>query len=229
MSTQPYNVGDAVADWLGFFFPPNQPNLCYPIIWLEALDILLELTAQLEGANTARGAPEDQLTRDLRRWSVRVTEYSMVTAAVPIEQQYDREPVLWDVTAPLLLGWYGGPDGTNVLPPGGFFAGFDAKLQHPPDIATPYSLANQLKVGRDFEEWAARQIRRDMQATVIGIGRGAAGAAGNVLEAVGNAAGSVISTALGTVPWWVWGIGLGAGYLWLTKPAAVIAAAPAAV
>jgi hypothetical protein len=207
-----FDVGAAVRDWTHFFLG-SEPNLAYPVVWMEALAILHDLTSQLETKNTARGAPDDQITKDLTRWRTRLDWYELEAHGAP--DQYDRQSIVWNVTAPLLLGWYGGPTGdANILPSGGFWSGFDAKIRHPADIATPYSLANQLGVYQDFEEWNRKQIRRDMQATIIQAAQGVGGAALNLLDAVTPD----LPEPYG-IPLWVWGIGIGLGLWWLAKPA----------
>lgn len=74
---------------------------------------------------------------DMTRWRGRLGAYRDAVDAAPSE---DRATVLWGVTAPLLLGFYGGE--ASKLP------------QQPLDAATPFALANQLNV---VDEWRAER------------------------------------------------------------------------
>ena len=89
---------------------------------------------------------------ELQRWRTRLDEYQMQVNLVPPEQDFDREATLWTVTAPLFLGWYGGPEGTDPLVEGGFNPGFSADLQHAPDIGTVYRLANSYGIEKAWEK-----------------------------------------------------------------------------
>lgn len=92
----------------------------------------------------------DALARDLTRWRTRLDAYRAVLDAVPHDAVRDRGAVLWSVTAPLFLGWYGGPTGEE-LEVVGQAPTFDASAQHIADLATPYMLANQLNVWMTWE------------------------------------------------------------------------------
>jgi hypothetical protein len=163
-----YDAGDVAfiysQAWLG-----DRPNHVTPFELLDLLNFLEAFTSNLEvqnqrnldeyGAKTCEELgslrPEQgSICRDLQRWRIRLDEYSMFLASVPIDDQYDREAALWEVTAPLFLGYYGGPETGLEIPliSGGFPPDFDPGEQHPPDIATPYSLANQLGVSKAWEE-----------------------------------------------------------------------------
>ena len=162
----PYNVGEIVRDythaWLGV-----EPNYATPA---DILDLLLFLDDMTEALALAAGNiswmdpdSQDQLKIDLERWQNRLNEYLLETAAVPIEQSGDRRAILWTVTAPLFLGWYGGPTGTEiVLPASDFPPGFNPELKHPPDLATPYQIANELNVFFDWEQERRRRLVKDV-------------------------------------------------------------------
>lgn len=97
----------------------------------------------------------DGVELDLKRWRLRLDEYIRHTEAAP--DPNDRMWTLWEVTAPLFLGWYGGPTGDEIaLPQGSVPPTFDTKVQHLADLGTPYQLANQLGV---WMEWSSRTKR----------------------------------------------------------------------
>ena len=73
--------------------------------------------------------------RDMAAWKARLAAYSKAVTSAP---PGDRGAVLWTVTAPLLIGYYGGP--ASNLP------------QQPLDAMTPFSLANQLDVAEAWRE-----------------------------------------------------------------------------
>ena len=101
---------------------------------------------------------------DLGKWKGRLEGYrEAVDAAAP----GDRRAVLWTVTAPLLLGFFGGPD--SKLP------------QQVADVATPYILANALAVD---EDWASKRLEllwEDLKENAKGL----AWDAGKILIGVG--------------------------------------------
>lgn len=104
-----------------------------------------------------------QFCLDLQRWRARLDEYLMALGSVTSDQEGDREAVLWSVTAPLFLGYHGGPTGTELpLSEAGYPPGFNSEIQHPPDIATPYSLANQLAVSIDWDQTRRRMLADDL-------------------------------------------------------------------
>lgn len=169
---QKYDVAQVVQQyqrkWLGV-----TPNHATPIDMLDLLYYLDDFTRVLEEEDRARRMPSvgltprackdfevsdpgyGQLCTDLERWRNRLDEYLMFVASVPAEQENDRRTILWEVTAPLFVGWYGGETGSEVaLPAAAFPPGFDPNVRHPADIGTPYSLANQ------FGIWVAWQDER---------------------------------------------------------------------
>ena len=72
---------------------------------------------------------------DIKRWTERLSGYR---AAVASAAPNDPKAILWTVTAPLLLGLYGGPDSDE--------------LHRPIDAGTPFTLANQIEFADDFRE-----------------------------------------------------------------------------
>ena len=97
---------------------------------------------------------------DLKRFRVRLNRYfAYVETAIPKSDegkqgQGDRNDVLWEVTAPLFLGWFGGETGVEVeLPEGGVSPTFDVTARHLPDLGEPFRLANVFDV---WIEWKAK-------------------------------------------------------------------------
>lgn len=171
-----YNVGEIVRDYTTCWLKTPPVNHATPAQLLDLLLFLDDFTQQLEVKDAEhRALPaaemgdglmdcEDmepgyiQVCKDLGRWRARLDEYMFFTASIPFDDQFDRRTTLWEVTAPLFLGWYGGETGSEVeLVAGGFPPGFDAELRHVPDIATPYSIANQFGV---FYSWEDERKRR---------------------------------------------------------------------
>lgn len=99
---------------------------------------LEKLTADIEArrAGLSDWLPDAGVAKwdaDMAKWKGRLGLYR---AALTTAHPRDRSAVLWSVTAPLLMGFYGGPD--SKLP------------QQPLDAFTPFSLANQLD---DADAW----------------------------------------------------------------------------
>ena len=202
---QVYDVGGIVRDYTVTFLHPT-PNLATPINLAMLLEQLQALTDKLEQADEERrrvpgllnvipcvfenGQAIDALCLDLVRWRRRLDEYYMHAASIPAEQGHDRNAVLWEVTAPLFLGYFGGPTGTEVpLVEGGFPKGFDPTAAHGPDLATPFSLANQLAVYEDFERENWDRLLQDLRDGAGGLGQGSLDLATAVLMGFGVVAG----------------------------------------
>jgi len=181
-----YDVGAIVAayqdEWLR-----KTPNHVTPAALRDLLFFLDELTQTIERKDLAirtidLGETEvvvqcDKLPDyapgyaepcvELQRWRARLEEYMLVLAEVPPEDDFERMAVLWNVTAPLFLGWYGGPSGHEVaLVAGGFPPGFNPELQHRADIATPYILANQYGVADAWEVRRSDLLIDDLTPTI---------------------------------------------------------------
>lgn len=182
---RPYQPGMIVRDYTALFLG-SEPNLATPINLSRLLEALEELTQALEEADAERraipgtehswpcidsdtGEAFDQLCLDLTRWRARLDEYYMVAASVPDPQRYDQAAILWTVTAPLFLGFYGGRTGTEIaLVPGGFPEGFDPTVPHGPDLATPFTIGNQLEVYREFEASQLERLIEDLEEAAAG-------------------------------------------------------------
>lgn len=172
-----YDVGAIVRDyqraWLGV-----APNHATPIDLLDLLLYLDEFTNVLEQRDrtnrTVAGRIADcdrwngqgygQTCRDLARWRVRLDGYLDFVSSVPVAEENNRGVTLWEVTAPLLVGWYGGLTGTEIpLDPRGFPPGFNPALHHPADIATPYMLANQLGIWVAWKDERKKRLVEDLK------------------------------------------------------------------
>ena len=202
---QAYDVGRMVRDYTVTFLHPT-PNLATPINLAVLLEQLQGLTDAIEKEERKRrivpgsgvvvpcimsdGRALDALCLDLTRWRRRLDEYYMHAASIPAEQSHDRNAVLWEVTAPLFLGYFGDPTGTEVpLIEGGFPKGFDPTAAHGPDLATPFSLANQLAVYQDFERENWDRLLQDLRDGAGGLGQGSLDLATAVLMGFGVVAG----------------------------------------
>ena len=202
---QVYDVGRIVREYTVTLLHPT-PNLATPVNLAVLLERLQSLTDALEEADEERrrlpgsltvvpcvmsdGRAFDTLCLDLVRWRRRLDEYYMHAASIPAERSHDRNAVLWEVTAPLFLGYFGGPTGTEVpLVEGGFPEGFDPTAAHGPDLATPFSLANQLAVYEDFERENWDRLLQDLRDGAGAAGRGALDLATAVLMGFGVVAG----------------------------------------
>ena len=89
---------------------------------------------------------------DLRRFRVRLDRYFAYVESVT--DSSDRNAVLWEVTAPLFLGWFGGETGSEVeLPAEGVPEGFNTADEHLADLGEPFRIANAFGV---WLEWKKR-------------------------------------------------------------------------
>ncbi len=180
-----YDVGEIVRGYTDAWINTPPWNHVTPAEMMDLMLFLDDMTSELESVDEEKrrvevGAPGSgsyylrpcrktapgyrQLCVDLRRWRVRLDEYMMLVGSVPYEQQYDRNAILWEVTAPLFLGWYGGLTGDEVpLVEFGYAPGFNTELRHPPDIATLYSLANQHDVFFAWEQERRKRLHRDLK------------------------------------------------------------------
>lgn len=224
---QRYDLGEIVASYNRAWLGPNTEgvNSVTPAALMGLIEFLERFTVQLEEADEAArlilegpatGGTGERLLAcdelhaygraglvqpcvDLQRWRARLDEYAMAVHTVPPDLQYDRDQTLWSVTAPLFVGFYGGPTGhEEPLAAGGFPPGFNAELQHPPDIATPYMLANAYGVEAAWNEERKARLWDDLTPTVDPAVLNAFGDLETILiyAAVGTAGLIVLSTLL---------------------------------
>jgi len=189
------------------------PNATTPEDWIALFAYLQSLTDELVVADEQRRknlafgtfgtlgpsiipCEADALCMDLQRWRARLDWYSLAAASAP---PGSREAVLWEVTAPMLLGFHGGPTGVEVmLAPGGYAPGFDSTRPHGADVSTPFVLANANGVAAAWE-----QERHELLAADI----------------INNARELVPDAPLG-IPWWAWLLGGGFALKYLLTPSA---------
>jgi hypothetical protein len=193
----------------------QSPNLATPMTWMGVLEDLDKLTTEIEGKQAARVAADpsfgtDQLSKDIERWRARLDWYTLATHAAT--DPLDRNQVLWDVTAPLMMGWHGGPKGTDVLAPGGYPPGFNVQAAHGADISTPYSLANQMGVWMKFCTTGGDECIHPLDRLAKAANR-ALQAAGDFVDKTGK--GLLPEPPLG-IPWWAWGVGAITG-VWVLR------------
>lgn len=114
---------------------------------------------QLISERYMRGELEDTETRELRAWRARLDYYLAITNEAAGSLPNSREIVLYETTAPLLLGWHffdtipidvleDGYRSTWWDPVSGPGHWFD--VQHLPDAMTPLVLADALGIDLEF-------------------------------------------------------------------------------
>jgi len=202
-----YNVGDVVRT-LSSEYLSSSPNKVTPENMVALLDELSGLTdAMLEVDKNRQWLlpledPCDQIFRDLHRWKMRLDDYRRRASQAAADNPTERRAILWDVTAPLFLGFYGGPTGTELPIPGAdeeprrvfkpyvgltpisglvrpewcevtqsLPPGFDPKKKHAADIATVFTLANQLRVHEQHAVRIAGQLADDIIKNAKEIGK----------------------------------------------------------
>lgn len=172
--------------WLG-----EAPNHATPLELRELLIKLDRLTAQIEAqiddheettalrvaklglmgvgiwtfvdkSNRGEQRALSQVATDLQRWRARLDDYTARVEALIPKREQDRSAVLWEVTAPLFLGWYGGPTGSEV-PLVGQPETFNPKTQHLADIGSPYRIANELGVWLDWHDERKDLLYKDFK------------------------------------------------------------------
>lgn len=192
-----YSVGNVVRD-LSQQYLGEAPNKATPqnlVTLLEELDALTDQVrrdGQEEWEKPLYGFLGDdsnvqRFKRDLARWRMRLDYYLDRARTAEAANPTDRKAILWTVTAPLFLGFYGGPTGTEIYLPGhdsephtvsgwgdvtsGFPPGFDPRIKHVADLATPFSLANQIKTYNEHQIKIVGQLVDDIIANAKEIGK----------------------------------------------------------
>jgi hypothetical protein len=137
---------------------------------LDALTIETDRIREARRVVDIQWAHEDAFDSDLLKWRGRLgAYYDAVNAAPP----GDRQAVLWSVTAPLLLGYFGGE--SSELP------------QQPIDAVTPFVLSNMLEESEAAQQRAWDLFIDDLQENakkVIDTGKGIGVAVGFLAAAV---------------------------------------------
>lgn len=159
----PVDVGAKVKEISDEFLAPPSPNRATPenlLVLVRGLEAYTESLRReaAEVASWVPGADEQQWTWAMYQWRTRLASYRV---ALEGASPRDRKAVLWTVTAPLLLGYYNGEKGD--------------KPQQVADVATPFSLQNQLEVREQFEAENWNRLIGDLKrgVTRAGIGLGA--------------------------------------------------------
>lgn len=145
-------------------------------ILLAALDTL---TDDLKVARDALGnwtadASVAHWDHDFDAWLHRLDDYIFEVSKAP---PGDRQDILWSVTAPLLLGYFGGED--SKLP------------QQRIDAVTPFVLANQLEVTEQWRNQRWDKLIEDIEQN-----------AGDIAKPVAIGVGTIAAVAVGA---WVLG------------------------
>lgn len=156
----PYDIGKMTRELQDKFrlfkrehradLPADAKNLAAPKDVLVLLNSLATRTAEIKAKRDtlSNWIPDSGILewdRDLEQWSERLAAYQAATMAAAPD---DRAAILWDVTAPLLVGFYGGAE---------------AKLpQQPIDAMTPFSLANQLEVDEKWRDERWEMLKKDL-------------------------------------------------------------------
>ena len=139
----------------------------------------------------------EALLADLRRYRVRLDRYFAYVEAA--SDPSDRNAVLWEVTAPVFLGWFGGESGSEVeLPEGGVPENFNTEAQHLADLGEPFRIANAFGVWLKWKQRTPELLTEDAGEEASKVAKKAADAALGVLP---DASG--LPTPPATSPWGV--------------------------
>jgi hypothetical protein len=134
-----YDVGKVVRSLHDYYLGPPEPNRATKVH-------LSQLVARLR-AFTEALPHEPAVANDRAAWEERLGRYEIAVREAPAgHSQYLAE----HVAAPLLLGWYSG-----------------AIVQKPADVATPFSLANQSTVSRDFRQENLRRLVDELEERTV--------------------------------------------------------------
>lgn len=142
------NIARTLQDEFALFVRPGEPprantatagHLRELVATLEVFTEELFLQRMQGASLLGADADDDRWDAAFASWNNRLQAYDDALQGVPDD---DRKVVLWSVTAPLLLGLYGGELNKGV--------------RKPMDAVTPFSLANQLDVAEAWREerWA---------------------------------------------------------------------------
>lgn len=122
----------------------------------------------------------EALLADLRRFRVRLDRYFAYVEAA--SDPSDRAAVLWEVTAPLFLGWFGGESGFEVeLPEDGVPESFNTGAQHLADLGEPFRIANAFGVWLEWKQRTPELLTEDAGEEASKVAKRAADAAMGIL------------------------------------------------
>ena len=151
-----YDVGRIVRE-VSAYYLESDPNHVTRVEIRDFLERLTQFTEPIRalGAELVPGP----IRTDLERWMGRLQAYRDATDTAPAGHS---QALAEQVAAPLLLGWFPG-----------------SELQQPPDLATPFSIANQIEVSRDFRRENLARLSEELaaRAKVAGYSLGMIGLA----------------------------------------------------
>lgn len=150
------------------------PNRATPQHLKKLLQSLRTMTDQLDARVRDELSPLssialDQIAGSLIRWNERLNGY---IAAVDAAAPDDRRAVLWTVTAPLLLGFYGGEESTES--------------RRTLDAVTPFIIADILKVESNWQDERWRLLIQDLKDNAADVAGSVAQTVALVVIAVGT-------------------------------------------
>ncbi|MCH9736095.1 MAG: hypothetical protein K0U78_16340 [Actinomycetia bacterium] len=120
---------------------------------LALLDRLNDFTRELPIAKG--GMPPESIFEEFQAWNARLDRYRELAEAAP---QGNSKQLNEGVVGPLLLGWYEGDDTQRVA-----------------DIATPFTIANQLEVSREWRRERLSLLFDDLKEEAEDVAQKAAG------------------------------------------------------
>lgn len=125
----------------------------------------------------------EALLADLRRFRVRLDRYFAYVEAAP--DPSDRAEVLWEVTAPLFLGWFGGESGSEIeLPEEGVPENFNTQAEHLADLGEPFRIANAFGVWLEWKKRTPELLTEDAGEEASKVAKAAGEAALGILPNV---------------------------------------------
>ncbi len=159
------DVGKIVREATTAYLAPPAPNRATPARLKILVKSLRKTTDQVYAEFIVKKATNlnfwisnsssfDQFKADMDAWQGRLQGYEAALSAAPAS---DRKAILWTVTAPLLLGFYGGAD--SKAP------------QAVPDVATPYILMNGFGTMQTFADENYDRLMADMKDAAVAIAK----------------------------------------------------------
>lgn len=120
---------------------------------------------------------------ELRAWNARMVHYETNIAFALQADPNNGELTAWTIMAPLFFGYFDGPTGTSP--------------QKPPDLATPFGIANQLNA---LKQWSQDQLGwagawRDVVDSAKNVTAGVTDSVVGLVRVLGQTAGAAIKGA----------------------------------